>query len=150
MTDETEKPATDAKESKEPKEATETSQAKESGEPKETSEPKEAEKPPKKRDPIKLWTVVTLTLLVLMFVGRVISDKFVPYTANARIEAYIIPMAAEVSGRLSKTYVTNNAIVEEGDKLVEIDAEKYQFAVEQAQADLGYRCRCGRSCDSAG
>tara|TARA_R110000850_G_scaffold27067_8_gene76813 strand:- start:1578 stop:2783 length:1206 start_codon:yes stop_codon:yes gene_type:complete len=137
MTDETEKPATDAKESKEPKEATETSQAKESGEPKETSEPKEAEKPaPKKRDPIKLWTVVTLTLLVLMFVGRVISDKFVPYTANARIEAYIIPMAAEVSGRLSKTYVTNNAIVEEGDKLVEIDAEKYQFAVEQAQADL--------------
>lgn len=102
----------------------------------EAEEVKVEKKKPAKRDPVKTWTAITLLLLVFLFVGRIFSDKFVPYTANARVEAYIIPMAAEVSGRISKTYVTNNDIVKEGDVLVEIDAEKYQYAVEQAQADL--------------
>ena len=91
---------------------------------------------PKKRDPIKFWTRTTLLVLVALFVGHILSDKYVPYTSNARVEAYVIPLAAEVSGMLSKVYVTNNQFVKEGDKLVEIDAVKYELAVRQAQADL--------------
>ncbi len=90
----------------------------------------------KPRDPVKFWTRVTLAVLVFLFVAHLISDKYVPYTANARVNAYVVPLSADVSGRLSKVYVTNNELVKEGDKLLEIDAEKYELAVQQARADL--------------
>lgn len=101
--------------------------------------PKEAAAKPeeaKKRDPIKFWTRTTLIVLVTLFVGHILSDKYVPYTSNARVEAYVVPLAAQVSGTLSKVYVTNNQMVKEGDRLVEIDSAKYELAVRQAQADL--------------
>ncbi|MBK1790807.1 HlyD family secretion protein [Persicirhabdus sediminis] len=93
-----------------------------------------AEKP--KRDPIKFWTKITVVLVIVMFFAHILSDKYVPYTSNARVDAYIVPLSAQVSGNISKVYVNNNQLVKAGDKLIEIDAEKYQLAVEQAQADL--------------
>ena len=99
--------------------------------------PKEEQvKEVKKRDPIKFWTRTTLVVLVAVFVAHILSDKYVPYTADARVEAYIVPLAAAVAGRLSTVHVTNNQIVKEGDKLVEIDTAKFEIAVKQAQTDL--------------
>lgn len=95
---------------------------------------KKAEKKP--RDPVKFWTRMTLGVLVFLFVAHLISDKYVPYTANARVHAYVVPLSADVSGRLSRVYVTNNQLVKEGDKLLEIDSQKYQLVVDQARADL--------------
>ncbi len=90
----------------------------------------------KKRDPIKFWTRFALLLMIGLFVAHILSDKYAPYTANARVEAYVVPIAPDVAGRVSKVYVTNNQLVEAGDKLVEIDAAKYELAVKQAEADL--------------
>ena len=98
--------------------------------------PQAESKEPKKRDPIKFWTKTTLLLLIALFAGHILSDKFVPYTSNARVEAYIVPLAPDVAGRLSKVYVTNNQLVKAGDKLAEIDSGKYELAVKQAEADL--------------
>jgi multidrug resistance efflux pump len=107
---------------------------KESETPKE--EPSKKEEEVKKRDPIKFWTRTTLIVLVAVFVAHILSDKYVPYTSDARVEAYVVPLAAEVSGRLSEVYVTNNQVVNEGDKLVEIDKLKFEIAVKQAENDL--------------
>lgn len=104
--------------------------------PEKESGKKEAADKPVKRDPVKFWTRTTLIVLITLFVAHILSDKYVPYTANARVEAYVVPLAAQVSGQLSKVYVTNNQRVKEGDKLVEIDAAKYELAVQQAEADL--------------
>lgn len=90
----------------------------------------------KKRDPIKFWTRITVITLVVLFFAHILSDKYVPYTSSARVEAYVVPIAAEVSGRISMVYVTNNQMVKEGDKLIEIDAENYRLAVQQAEVDL--------------
>lgn len=100
------------------------------------AKPEEKPKERKKRDPIKIMTRLVLLLLVLLFVGHILSDKYVPYTSDARVEAYVVPLAAEVSGHISKVYVANNQFVKEGDKLVEIDKKNYELAVEQAKADL--------------
>ena len=112
---------------------------KESEAPKE--EPPKEEEPSKKeevkkRDPIKFWTRTTLIVLVAVFVAHILSDKYVPYTSDARVEAYVVPLSAEVAGRLSEVYVTNNQIVKQGDKLVEIDKQKFEIAVKQAENDL--------------
>ncbi|MGJ8671416.1 HlyD family secretion protein [Rubritalea sp.] len=99
---------------------------------KKVEEPKEVTK----RDPIKFWTRITVITIVGLFFAHIFSDKYVPYTASARVEAYIVPIAAEVSGRVSKVYVTNNQIVKEGEKLLDIDSQKYEIAVKQAELDL--------------
>jgi len=104
--------------------------------PEKSKAPKKAAQETKKRDPIKFWTRSTLILLFALFIAHILSDKFVPYTASARVEAYVVPLAAQVAGQVSKIYVTNNQLVKEGDKLVEIDSAKYELAVKQAEADL--------------
>lgn len=104
--------------------------------PKEEPAKQEEVKEVKQRDPIKFWTRTTLIVLVAVFVAHILSDKYVPYTSDARVEAYVVPLAAEVAGRLSEVYVTNNQIVNEGDKLVEIDKHKFEIAVKQAENDL--------------
>ena len=101
-----------------------------------TTPSEEGKEQKKKRDPIKFWTRITVIVLVVLFFTHILSDKYVPYTGNARVEAYVVPIAAEVSGRISKVYVTNNQLVKQGDKLIEVDAEKYQLAVRQAELDL--------------
>ncbi len=44
------------------------------------AKPEEKPKERKKRDPIKIMTRLVLLLLVLLFVGHILSDKYVPYT----------------------------------------------------------------------
>ena len=90
----------------------------------------------KKRDPVKIWTAVTVTLCILIFVGHILADKFTPYTRNGRIQAYIVPIVPEVSGTLTRVYVKDNQFVSEGQILAVIDSAKYELAVRQSQADL--------------
>jgi multidrug resistance efflux pump len=90
----------------------------------------------KKRDPVKFWTSIVLALCVIIFVWHLFSDKYTPYTSNGRIEAFIVPIAPEVSGILSQVYVSNNQIVSGDQELAIIDPAKYKLAVERAKADL--------------
>ena len=105
------------------------------------STPKKAEKAEKaekrkERDPVKFWTWFILLLLVAIFIVHIISDKCAPYTARARIEAFVVPVAPYVAGRVSKVYVSNNQFVKAKQKLIEIDKDKYELAVRQAKANL--------------
>ncbi len=106
-----------------------------------TSPDTPGKKPPvsekkKKRDPVKFWVGMILLLCVVIFTWHLLSDKYTPYTSNGRIEAFIVPVAPQVSGVLMDVDITNNQIVTSGQKLAVIDPEKYELAVRRAQADL--------------
>ncbi len=90
----------------------------------------------KKRDPVKLWTGAILALCVVMFVLHLLSDKYTPYTSNGRVEAFIVPIAPQVSGTLVNVYATNNQFVSDQQNLAIVDPAKYELAVRRAQADL--------------
>jgi len=90
----------------------------------------------KKRDPVKLWTTIVLALCVALFSLHLLSDKYTPYTSNGRVEAFIVPIAPQVSGILVNVYVTNNQIVTDQQNLAIVDPAKYEYAVRRAQADL--------------
>ena len=47
-----------------------------------------------------------------------------------------MPVAAEVSGRVTRVLVRNNQEVNAGDVLFEVDREQYRIAVDRARADL--------------
>ena len=90
----------------------------------------------KKLDPVKLWTGIVLALCILLFVWHLFGDKYTPYTSNSRIEAFVVPIAPEVSGILSQVNVSNNQVVSNDQELAVIDPAKYKLAVQRAEAEL--------------
>ena len=87
-------------------------------------------------DPVRLWGLAALVLCLVAFFGHILADKFIPYTSNARIEAFVIPIVPQVSGTLLKVDVVNNQFVKSGQVLAVIDPQQYKLALKRAQADL--------------
>lgn len=52
------------------------------------------------------------------------------------MQAFVVPVAAEVAGRVTKVNVRNNQDVEAGAVLFELDPEQYRIAADRARADL--------------
>ena len=90
----------------------------------------------KKRNPMRTIVLVVLALLLLTFVYRVLSDRFTPYTSQARVETYLTQIASEVSGDVLAVGVQDNSPVTKGQLLFRIDPEPYELAVRSAEANL--------------
>ncbi|MDE3736292.1 MULTISPECIES: HlyD family secretion protein [Pseudomonas] len=75
-------------------------------------------------------------VIVLTLAWYLLADRFTPYTQQARVQAFVVPVAAEVAGRVTKVHVRNNQDVEAGAVLFEVDPEQYQIAADRARADL--------------
>ena len=52
------------------------------------------------------------------------------------MQAYVVSVAAEASGRVTRVLVRDNQEVKAGDVLFEVDGEPYRIAVDRARADL--------------
>jgi multidrug resistance efflux pump len=87
-------------------------------------------------DPTKKGLKWVLLLIVLSLAWYLLADRYTPYTQQARIGAFVIPVAAEVAGRVTRVNVRNNQDVKAGDVLFEVDSQPYQIAVDRARADL--------------
>jgi multidrug resistance efflux pump len=88
------------------------------------------------KNPIKRLTFIVLTLAFLFLCWYVLADRFTPYTSEARVRGYVVPIAPEIAGVIKELPVSDNQIVEIGEPLLQLDAESYQLAVNKAQADL--------------
>ncbi|MFS2067919.1 HlyD family secretion protein [Pseudomonas sp. CT11-2] len=87
-------------------------------------------------DPAKKGIKWVLLLIVLSLAWYLLADRFTPYTQQARVGAFVIPVAAEVAGRVIRVNVRNNQDVKAGDVLFEVDQQPYQIAADRARADL--------------
>ena len=87
-------------------------------------------------DPVRRWTFIVLGICLVLFAWYLRADRVTPYTSQARVNALVVPIAAEVSGTISDVLVKNNQIVEAGQKLFQIDIERYRFAVDNAKASI--------------
>jgi multidrug resistance efflux pump len=90
----------------------------------------------KTADPVRMGSMIIMLLILLTMVWYLLADRYSPYTQQARIQAYVVPVASEVTGTVSKVHVKNNQIVKAGDLLFEIDRTQYEIAVDQAAAEL--------------
>ncbi|MEC3860645.1 HlyD family secretion protein [Mesobacterium sp. TK19101] len=59
-----------------------------------------------------------------------------PSTRDAYVQAHIVSVAAEITGKVAAVHVGDNAHVAKGDPLFDIDDTTYQSAVKQAQAQV--------------
>ena len=83
--------------------------------------------------------VFTLGALAAAILGAVFASQRLdhrPRTDDAFIDADVVHMAPDVSGRLVSLAVTNNQMVRAGDLLFVIDPEPFRLQLEQARAQL--------------
>jgi len=90
----------------------------------------------KVKDPVRKWTFIILFAIVLLLAWYLVSDRVAPFTSQARVHALVVPIAPEVSGTVVSVDVGNNQKVQAGQILFHIDPERYQLAVQTAEADL--------------
>src|ERR1700752_3654863 len=71
----------------------------------------------------QLWSVSTLE----------------PWTLDGRVHTDVVPVAADVSGLISDVFVHDNERVSKGQQLFRIDQRRFQYALDQATADVASR-----------
>ena len=87
-------------------------------------------------DPVRKITKYVLIVVTILFVWYVVADRIAPWTDQARVQAYVIPIVPQVSGRVVEVNVVKDQAVEPGDTLLKINPSDYELAVESAEAAL--------------
>lgn len=78
---------------------------------------------------------VIATLIVVSLVLYFVGDRLTPYTSQARLQAFVVPVAAEISGKVQKVHIKNNDEVQPGQPLFDIDPDQYEIALQRARSD---------------
>ena len=91
-------------------------------------------KPPS--NPMRKVILIALGLLLVLFIYHVLSDRYTPYTSQARVETFLTQIAPEVAGDVLDVGVKDNGSVKKGQVLFRIDPEPYVLAVRSAEANL--------------
>lgn len=79
--------------------------------------------------------IIVLVLIVTSLAWYFVSDRLTPYTSQARVQAFVVPVAAEVSGKVLKVHVKNNDEVQPGQLLFDIDPTQYHIALQRSRSD---------------
>jgi multidrug resistance efflux pump len=85
---------------------------------------------------VKKGTTGIMLVILLSLAWYLASDRFTPYTQQARVQGFVIGVAPKVAGVVTKIWIKNNQPVEADQPLFEIDRSQYEIALKRAQADL--------------
>jgi multidrug resistance efflux pump len=86
--------------------------------------------------PMGRTTLVVLVLGVGLYGYHLLADRLTPYTDQATVQAYVVNLAPDVSGRVKAVNVVDNQRVRAGQILFAIDPERYEIAIKSAEAQL--------------
>ena len=59
-----------------------------------------------------------------------------PWTRDGRVKAYVVQVAPDVTGQVTKVYVHDNQRVAAGEPLFEIDRARFELALRQSEAQV--------------
>jgi multidrug resistance efflux pump len=87
-------------------------------------------------NPVRKIVLIALIILVVLFIYHVLSDRYTPYTSQARVETFMTQIAPEVAGDVLEVGAKDNSPVKKGQLLFRIDPEPYQVAIRSGEANL--------------
>ncbi len=87
-------------------------------------------------DPVKKITRIALIAIGIVFVWYIVADRLAPWTDQARVQAYVVPIVSQVAGRVIEVNVSKDQEVQQGNVLLKIDPADYQLAVDNAETNL--------------
>lgn len=85
---------------------------------------------------VRKGLLVVMLAIVVSLVWYLVADRYTPYTTQARVEGFVVGVAPQVAGTITKVWVRNNQEVKEGQPLFEIDRTQYELALGKARSDL--------------
>jgi len=88
------------------------------------------------KDPVRKWTFIVLALCIVLTGLYLVADRQTPFTNQAKVHAFVVPIAPQVSGNVIGVGVQNNQQVTAGQVLIRIDPTDYEIAVASAEATL--------------
>jgi len=91
--------------------------------------------PPKPGKASRIGAILVLVLIMASLAWYFVSDRLTPHTSQARVQAFVVPVAAEVSGKVLKVQVRNNDTVKPGQALFSIDPLPYRIALQRSRSD---------------
>ena len=59
-----------------------------------------------------------------------------PWTRDGRLKAYVVQVAPDVTGQVTKVYVHDNQQVKAGEPLFDLDRARFELALRQANAQV--------------
>jgi len=83
----------------------------------------------------RIGAIVIASLILLSLILYFVGDRLTPYSSQARIQAFVVPVAGEVGGKILKMHIHNNDVVKPGQLLFEIDPQPYEIALQRARSD---------------
>jgi multidrug resistance efflux pump len=81
-------------------------------------------------------TKIILTVIALIFVWYVVSDRLTPFTSSARLKAFVVPIVPDVSGYIQDIPISKYELAEAGQTLIQIEPRRFELAVKSAEAAL--------------
>ena len=87
-------------------------------------------------DPVRKWVLIFGAFCLFLLVWYMVGDRFTPFTTQARVNAFVVPIAPQVAGEILSVDVRTNQMVKKGQQLAQIDPARYQLAVASAEAQL--------------
>lgn len=97
--------------------------------------------PPSAPDRGMRWVLLLIAVSLLWYL---LADRFTPYTQQARLQAYVVPVAAEVAGQIKRVAVGNNQEVRQGDVLFELDQRTVPHCLGPRRSRSRYRAPADR------
>ncbi len=80
-------------------------------------------------------SLAVMALIALSLLCYFAADRLTPYTSQARVQAFVVPVSVEVPGTVKEVFVKNNDDVKKGSPLFDIDDSQYRIALDRAKAD---------------
>ena len=87
-------------------------------------------------NPVRRLTLIVMAIGIVLISYGIAADRITPYTAQALVQAYLVKIAPEVSGRVIEVGVDTDQRVEAGKVLFRIEPDQYVLAVRRAEAQL--------------
>lgn len=85
---------------------------------------------------VKRGTLLIGLAILSSLAWYLVSDRYAPYTSQARVQGYVVGVAPKVAGVVTQVWVENNQKVEDGQRLFQIDPAQYEIALKRAESDL--------------
>lgn len=85
---------------------------------------------------LRFWVLGVVCLVVVVVVYFAFLDRYTPYTNDGYVQSYVVQLAPQVAGPVVTVSVENNAFVEAGEPLFQIDPRPYQYEVNRLRAEL--------------
>ncbi|RAO74590.1 biotin/lipoyl-binding protein [Dyella jiangningensis] len=84
------------------------------------------------------FAITAVVVIVALLLGHALWRHYMysPWTRDGRVRAEVVRIAPDVSGLVTRVSVIDNAEVKKGDVLFEIDPQRFQIALQQADANL--------------